>query len=188
MASGADESTVQTVAEFEERIRGMSLDDFAAAFPHPFLVEWRPKESNEPFRGSRTATPGSSLPRGADPSNARVVQVRKTAGGAAFRHITIGRTPNNDVPLGDSCISKMHAYLVEPESGSDDTRWRLVDVSTFGTSVNGEECKTDQPVPLLNARTEASAPRISFADIHFIFLEHPASVLATIAGMLQRGE
>ena len=142
-----NEPTVQTVDEFQHRIAGMSLDDFTAAYAHPFLVEWRPRASNEPFRGSSTAEPGTSLPSMASPETARIVQVRKTPASAGFRHVTIGRTANNDVPLGESCISKLHAYLMAPDSPAG--RWRLVDVSTYGTSVNGEKCDSKITAMLL---------------------------------------
>ena len=119
------EPTVQTVAELQGRIGGMSLDDFVAAYPHPFLIESRPKADGgeAPFRGSSTAEPGAGLPTAAAPETARIVQVRKTEAGAAFRHVTIGRTANNDVQLGDSCISKLHAYLVAPADPGG--RWQL---------------------------------------------------------------
>jgi hypothetical protein len=182
------EPTVQTVGEFEARVRGMSLEDFARTYPHPFLLEWRPRATDEPFRGSRTATPGMQNPAiAAPPATARVVQVRKTPAGQAFRHVTVGRTPNNDIPLGESCISKLHAYFMSPVAGEAGARWQLVDVSTYGTAVNGERCKAERPVPLLRAATEAAAPRISFADIHFQFLEEPQMLLAALASLLQRG-
>lgn len=181
------EPTVQTVGEFEPRVRGMSLDDFARAYPHPFLLEWRPRATDEPFRGSRTATPAVQLPAmAAPPATARVIQVRKTPAGAAFRHVTIGRTPNNDIPLGDSAISKLHAYLVAPAPEAADRRWQLVDVSTYGTAVNGERCRREVPVPLLRAATDAAAPRVSLADVHFLFLEEPQALLSALASLLQR--
>ena len=180
------EPTVQTLAELEKRIRGGTVEDFAARYPHPFLVEWRPRAATEPFRGSQTTEPGVTLPGGAPPDAARVIQVRKTPAGAAFRHVTVGRTSNNDIALGDAGISKLHAYFVAPEPDTTDRRWRLVDVSSFGTAVNGERCIREHPTPLLAAARDVAAPRVSFADVHFLFLEDPHATLRTLLALHQR--
>ena len=45
----AGEPTVQTILEFQKRIAGMSPEDFERAYPHPFLMEWRPRITE--FRG-----------------------------------------------------------------------------------------------------------------------------------------
>ncbi len=184
--SAEPEPTVLALADFHLRIRGLSPEEFSARFPHPFLLEWRPRKSAEEFRGSQTVEPGTMLPSGAPPDSARVAQVRKVTPVSTFRHITVGRTPNNDIPLSDACISKMHAYLVAPEPDARDARWQIVDVSTYGTSVNGERCKSQKPTPLLQATKELAAPVISFADLHFLFLEQPEAVLRALASLWQR--
>lgn len=183
----AAEPTVQSLAEFLGRIFGLTPERFAARYPHPFLIEWRARAPGpEPFRGSQTTEPGVTLPGGAPPDAARIIQVRKTPSNAAFKHITVGRTGNNDIALGDAAISKLHAYFVAPEPGADDRRWRIVDMSSFGTSVNGERCIAEHPTPLLTAARDAAAPRVSFADVHFLFVEDAQAVLRTLAALQQR--
>ena len=58
--------------------------------------------------------------------------------------ITVGRTPNNDVCLTFSSVSKLHAYF-QNENG----RWAIRDsMSSFGTFVNGEKVPADTAVPI----------------------------------------
>jgi hypothetical protein len=58
--------------------------------------------------------------------------------------ITVGRTPNNDVCLTFSSVSKLHAYF-QQEKGN----WFIRDsMSSFGTFVNGERVLPDTAVPV----------------------------------------
>lgn len=58
--------------------------------------------------------------------------------------ITVGRTPNNDVCLNFSSVSKLHAYFQ-----NEGPRWVIRDsMSSFGTFVNGEKVLPDQAMPV----------------------------------------
>jgi hypothetical protein len=181
------EPTVQTLAEFQPRIAGMSFEAFAAAYPHPFLLEWRPRLEETPeFRSSVTVEPGVDSPAAgaASPESARVIQVRKTSASTGMRHITVGRTANNDIPLDAGGISKLHAYFMAP--ATDEELWKFVDVSTYGCTVGGQPCPKEEPVTLLRADRDAAAPRIGFADLAFTFYENPAMVLGALNTAIQR--
>ena len=63
-----------------------------------------------------------------------------------------------------------------------------MDVSTYGTAVNGTPCGRELPLALLDAARETSAPRLSFAEVHFLFLQRAEAAMHAIASLWRRVE
>jgi hypothetical protein len=74
-----------------------------------------------------------------------IFPLTKKSGAAFPDRITIGRTPNNDVVINDTSISRLHAYV---KRASD--RWVVADAgSKNGSSLRGAalEPRREQPLP-----------------------------------------
>lgn len=68
--------------------------------------------------------------------------------------ITVGRTPNNDVCLNFSSVSKLHAYFQ-----NEGAKWVVRDsMSSFGTFVNGEKVLPEQSVPVQDGTAISFGP------------------------------
>ncbi len=79
--------------------------------------------------------------------------------------ITVGRTPNNDVCLASSSVSKLHAYFQ-----SEPARWIVRDsMSSFGTFVDGAKVLPDQVVPVSDGSIIGFGP-----DVEATFLSAKA--------------
>jgi pSer/pThr/pTyr-binding forkhead associated (FHA) protein len=180
MAAG-DPPTVETIDDFTARIEGLEADDFARVFDHPFLIEVGGKATDEEPQRGATLPPGAgNAPF--DPSCARVVSVRKITPVESFRHITIGRTPNNDIHLDDRSVSKLHCYLQAPGAGRE--TWSVVDMSTYGVMVGAKKLTRDEPFALPKESAPGTEPRFQIGDLKFLWYQDPKVALAAV---LQRG-
>ncbi len=180
---GAATPTVETASEFVARLEldGMSADAFAAAYAHPFLIEIGGRATDEEQQRGDTLPPGT----GASPfdaARARVVQVRKVTPTEKFRHITIGRTPNNDLHLDDRSVSKLHCYLQAPATAG--APWRIVDCSTYGVMGGGTKLGKDAPHELPANAAPGHEPRVQIGDLKFLWYQDPRVALMAL---LQRG-
>jgi hypothetical protein len=85
---------------------------------------------------------------------------QEVGSGAAFPdRITIGRTPNNDVVINDTSISRLHAYV---KRASD--QWIVADAgSKNGSSLRGAplEARREQPLP--------SRAQLKLSDVDLTF-------------------
>lgn len=179
----SDSPTVETASEFAQRIglAGLSPEAFAAAFDHPFLIEIGGRAGeDEPQRGD-TLPPGAGV-NPFDAACARVAQVRKVTPVESFRHITIGRTPNNDLHLDDRSVSKLHCYLQAPTGAG--TPWRIVDMSTYGVMVGATKLAKGESFDLPLASAPGTEPRIQIGDLKFLWYQDPTVALMAL---LQRG-
>jgi pSer/pThr/pTyr-binding forkhead associated (FHA) protein len=179
MHSG-DPPTVETVTQFLARIAGLEPDDFARVFDHPFLIEIGGKVAEEAPPRVGTLPPGAGAAT-FDPSKGRVVSVRKVTPVEKFRHITIGRTPNNDLHLDDRSVSKLHCYLQAPAANGEP--WRIVDLSTYGVMVGADKLTKEQPYALPVQPAPGAEPRIQIGDLKFLWYQDPK---VAYAALLQR--
>jgi pSer/pThr/pTyr-binding forkhead associated (FHA) protein len=90
--------------------------------------------------------------------------------GALFRdRITIGRTPNNDVVIGDSSVSRLHAYVRQADG------WIVADAGSKNGSWLGDA--------RLEARRETALPPgalLRFGDVQLMF--YPSEQLFDVLG------
>ena len=84
--------------------------------------------------------------------------------GASFPDmITVGRTPNNDVVVRDSTVSRLHAFFKHK-----DGRWTVADGgSKNGTRLDGE------PLEARREREVASGQRVRVGEIELTFYTAP---------------
>ena len=181
MAQARPTRSVGTVADFLAHTQALDPDAFATRYPHPFLLEIGPElvPLGAPRVGA-TLAPGHTPVRGGPGPRTRVVKVRKQGDPGKFRHVTVGRTPNNDIAIPEGTVSKFHAYFMAPEG--TDPRWRLVDVSTFGTLVDGKRLEKEQPEWLANVAPPGAEARITFGDRAFLWVPDPRRLCAVLRG------
>lgn len=85
---------------------------------------------------------GQDLPPEVD---LEVYPLTKKAGASFADRITIGRTPNNDIAINDSSVSRLHAYIRR-----DGTSWIVADAgSKNGSWLKGArlEARREKPLP-----------------------------------------
>jgi pSer/pThr/pTyr-binding forkhead associated (FHA) protein len=109
-------------------------------FENPFLLWMTPGVSTGPVLMTQTGT-SSDLEKSNTPL---AYEVKKSNGNAFNMGITVGRTPNNDIPVDLKSVSRFHAYFRH-----EGKAWSLVDAeSKVGTWVNGVKLVPNKPCPL----------------------------------------
>lgn len=161
-----------------EYARKFLIDEATARREHtsPVLI-WEtgaePDERERMLLGTRTGQ-HTSRPRAGDPL---VFEVKKGSSklNAFATGITVGRTDNNDIPLGDESVSRFHAWL-EGEGLS----WRLTDAeSKNGTWLGPLRLTPKKPEPVSDGQ------RVRFGDVELRFLL-PESFFAYLKQMMVR--
>lgn len=125
-------SSLEPLADFVARSKGVPLDEFKRLHPHPFLIiEVSEEETGKPTAATtRVKTPSEAA------RSQALAPVRKIEGRHGFTFVSIGRASHNDVVVAGPTISKVHAFLIPPKDAQG--RWRIMDAgSTNGTRVNG---------------------------------------------------
>lgn len=138
MSSGTE------LSELSDLASKLSSDDFAARFPHLFLLYY---ETVDPVGASSFATQVVSRDqaRKKPTSELRVLPLVKAPGNPYSDRISVGRARNCDVVLRNPSVSKLHAHMRREPNGS----WVLIDVNSHnGTSIDGMRVQPSQPVPL----------------------------------------
>jgi len=103
-------------------------------------LDWRTKTKKNLY----SQKPGAPSPKKDPLAKLSYIPIVKSSRNPFAAMITVGRTPNNDVCLNFSSVSKLHAYFQ-----NDNGRWLVRDsMSSFGTFVNGEKVAPDQAIPL----------------------------------------
>lgn len=161
----ATSSTTQTLATFAKRYGKLEQDAFLAQFGCPFLVEAAHVNAAREDAGPQTfrteylesLEAGSKL-LGAD--HREIWPIRKRAESAFSGHIGVGRTPNLDICIARTGISKFHAYFSEREG-----IFQITDKeSTNGTFVAGVRVTASVPMALRDG------VKLEFANHQFTFL------------------
>lgn len=106
-------------------------------------LDWRTRTKKGLY--AQKAAAGSPVPGRKDPlAKLSFAALAKSQRNPFAGMITVGRTPNNDVVLTFSSVSKLHAYF-QVENG----KWAIRDsMSSFGTFVNGEKVPPERAVPV----------------------------------------
>ncbi len=158
-------SSPQSLASFAREFGKLDQASFLAQFDCPFLVE------NAHAVGGRVDTGGQSFRTdyvdSADTTGKllaaedREVWLIQKRGDSAFSgHIGVGRTPNLDICIARTGISKFHAYFSQREG-----IFQLTDKeSTNGTYVSGRRL---EPGMAMSLRDGA---KLEFATYAFTFL------------------
>ncbi len=158
-------STPQTLTTFAKRYGMLQPDAFLAQFACPFLVEAahvpaaREDAGPQAFRTEylESVEAGNKL-LGADVRE--IWPIRKRADSAFSGHIGVGRTPNLDICIARTGISKFHAYFSEREGV-----FQITDKdSTNGTFVAGQRVTAGLPMALRDG------VKLEFASHAFMFL------------------
>ncbi|MFT3925351.1 MAG: FHA domain-containing protein [Myxococcales bacterium] len=155
----------QTLASFAKRYGRLDLDAFLAQFDCPFLVEaahaagLRDESGPQAYRTEYIASAdASSKLLGAE--DRELWPIRKRADSAFSGHIGVGRTPNLDICIARTGVSKFHAYFSEREGV-----FQLTDKeSTNGTFVGGERINPGTPISLRDG------VKLEFANHPFTFM------------------
>lgn len=169
--------TAERIEEFIALTRSLRTDrEFAAEFPHPFLV----REATA--QGAAPALPGG------DRRTARVSKVAAPTGDGFAREdvwiyrvcprdlernegaVTLGRDHACDVVVDDPTVSLVHARFTlevgtpDPDDDDDDgRRFLLVDAgSSNGTFVDGEPAPAGAPVRVTDQASVRFGPQAKF--------------------------
>jgi len=154
-----------TLADFAKRYGKLDLPAFLAQFGCPFLVEAahgnavREEAGPQAFRTEYvdSAEAGTKILAADD---REVWPIRKRADSAFSGHIGVGRTPNLDVCIARTGVSKFHAYFSEREGV-----YLLSDKeSTNGTFVAGERLAAGASIAM------REGVKLEFANHMFTFV------------------
>jgi hypothetical protein len=143
--------------EYVLDVRKMSREDFAAAHPYPFLLLYRDVARAKEGWSFKTQTisvattklarlaAGEELQLSPELAKYDVYPVVKALSNPWPERVSVGRARNNDIVLGDSSVSKLHAHFKREPGDS----LYLVDAgSRNGTRLNDRCLKEDDPVKL----------------------------------------
>lgn len=171
--------TAERIEEFIALTRSLRTDrEFAAEFPHPFLVREATAQGAPP-----------PLPGGGDRRTARVSKVAAPTGDGFARDdvwiyrvcprdlernegaVTLGRDEACDVVVDDATVSLVHARFTlevgapDPSEDDDDDgrRFYVVDAgSSNGTFVDGEAAPSGAPVRVEDQASVRFGPQAKF--------------------------
>src|SRR5579883_3234847 len=117
-------------------------------------LDWRTRTKKGLYGGK--AASGTPVPRKDPLAKLVYAPLVKSSRNPFAGMITVGRTPNNDVCLSFSSVSKLHAYF-QNENG----RWTVRDsMSSFGTFVNGEKVPPDTAISVQDGSAIGFGPDI----------------------------
>lgn len=152
------------LADLTDDARGLSGDEFRKRHGEAFLLglggSLRAPKRFEPT-GSSPASP--ALNDGKAAIDWLILPVRKRDRSLSLVKLTVGRTGNNDVPVEDPSVSRLHAFF---EPGPP---WTLRDAgSRLGTSVNG--------TPISGTTALRSGDQVQFGDVALTFMDAEALI------------
>lgn len=144
--------------------RGLSAEEFRKRHGEVFLLGVAGNlRAPKRFEQTRSA-PQSPAPLDAKSTiDWLILPVRKRDRSLSLVKVTVGRTANNDVPVEDPSVSRLHAFF---EPGPP---WTLRDAgSRLGTKVNGASAPS--------ATKLRSGDQVQFGDVEFTFMDVDALV------------
>ncbi len=153
--------------DFWATVRTLAPEDFATAYPFPFLLELaslRDDEMLDEAMGEEPTIAASSNSVAGVPTKpwdqTRVVTIQKRRPTTPANHITVGRSANNDIVVPSPLVSKLHAAF---EQRGDD--WFVFDIgSRNGTTVASLGLPPNEP------RVIDIGAEIGFGDTRFLFV------------------
>jgi hypothetical protein len=117
------EERIRKLAEFSSEGRDLTLDEFVERFPHPFLLVGRFQSQEGSAFGTVMADNGlNSEDNASDTSDSdlddeNVYPIVKSGRNTFEKLFTVGRSPNNDIVIDHTSISKLHAYFRQEDDG-----------------------------------------------------------------------
>ncbi len=174
--------------EYVLEVRKQSPAEFAATYPYPFLLQYRDAGENRDgwtfktqtisMASAKLASLAASEQLEVSPELAKfdVYPIEKALNNPWQERISIGRARNNDIVLGDSSVSKLHAHFKRTKTGD----YFVADAgSRNGTRLNDQplEPNTAAPVKLGDTLTFGRAT-VTFVDafrLHDLVSKHVKS-------------
>jgi hypothetical protein len=135
------------IDELAAEARQSSRDQFAARFPHLFLLIYEDGQDGEGKSPVAFETDVADLARRASSLGGalRVLPLVKSPGNPYADRVSVGRARNCDMVLRFPSVSKLHAHVRGDGSGG----WTVSDeASQNGTRVNGAPLAPGKPVTL----------------------------------------
>jgi hypothetical protein len=164
---------METTEDWRALAAAKSRDEFASAYPHPFLMALSGLEA--PQKPARTVR----MEGGAELMAAIMAERRRIAHATADKGptvlavrkvqttfpsmITVGRARNNDIIVSDALVSKFHAFFRQLEDGS----WALADAG----SANGTKIGEIELPPKGNPERVRDGDKITFGVSAFRFVD-----------------
>lgn len=141
MPTEAEAAEPVAIDRWLHETRGISKDEFARRYPHPFLVLFLVASRGAERRPLAFATE-LAAESGESPAGISVVALVKAPGSPYADRISIGRARNCDAVIRHKSVSKLHAHLrIAPNGGVT-----LTDLgSRVGTFVDTERLARDVP-------------------------------------------
>lgn len=156
----------QTLADYVRTLGKLPLPAFEAQVTCPVLVEIGfntdslPKEKKESFH-TDYVNAAEVLSKMLTPDRREILMVQKRAESVFSGHISVGRTPNLDICIPRTGMSKFHAHF----SRADDGTFHVTDKeSKNGTFVDGQALRSGVPTPV------ADGSEVRFATHAFRFM------------------
>lgn len=152
------------LADLTADARSLSPNDFRKKHGDVFLLGVA-DNLRQPKRFEQTrSAPASPAPL--DPRNTidwLILPVVKREKSLSLVRLTVGRTANNDVPVEDPSVSRLHAFF---EPGSP---WTVKDAgSRLGTKINN--VAVEEPTPV------RSGDQVAFGDVELTFMDVDALI------------
>ena len=153
---------MKPLAECLELIRGKKLEEFVQEHPHPVLIGLgviAAELQRNPAKAAGTMFVNLSVAPGDEESSPQLNQVFEIvqSSGGTGSEILIGSSPDNDISIPDSSLSKTHAHFV-----LEGSECYIVDHgSTNGTFINGARVEIRKPA-LLKGGDVLTLGRLSF--------------------------
>jgi len=162
-----DELYQEKAADYLTRLVGLGPKRFLELHPYPVLLKGhRVRSSTKRLFLFKTVTgegpealDGQDLEAGSDEMlEARVIPIKKRDWSSPEHMIFLGRSPNNDLVVPNTMVSKLHAYFCQVPG---ERVYQLVDMdSTNGTFVNGERLLPSVKKTLRDADEVAFGPEM----------------------------
>jgi hypothetical protein len=162
-----DELYQEKAADYLARLQGLGPQKFLELHPDPVLLKGHgvPSSKNRLFllktiTGKSPETlDGEDVETGrGEMLEARVIAIKKRDWSSPEHMIFLGRSPNNDVVIPNTMVSKLHAYFCQVPG---DLVYQVVDMdSTNGTFVNGERLVPSVKKTLRDADEVALGPEV----------------------------
>ncbi len=168
-----------------DRSSGMSLEEYSRRYPHAVMIAMGDVAQNYDGFDTEVATSLDILDLSKSTRrfdlNARVFEVEKRSGVNPYSQmIILGRTPNSDIRLQNTDVSKMHAYLTWKESPEGEIYQIADSDSRNGTWINEKKLIPSKP------HTIESGEVIVLGGSVFLCFYYPKELFSILSNMREQ--